>query len=126
MDALRNASFFKPLVGLLLVCLLGGCASTRNWTAGEARAAGHALDPGDRVVVVLKTGERIETRLETVGQSRVETEAGDYPWTDINTLEARKSNTGGVLILLGVVGGVFFISRANDCNFFPFDCSDDD
>lgn len=106
------------------------CASTRSWTAGDVRTANHALDPGDHVVVVLKSGERVETVLKAIDKTQVQPEAGDYPWADIKQLEAEKTNAVGPVLLVVVLAGIYVLGTiafdVDGCEFFGADCDDDD
>lgn len=112
--ALREARWKRAAAALLILTMLSGCASTRSWTAGEVRTANHALDPGDRVVVALKSGERVETVLKAIDKRQVQTEAGDYSWADIRQLEAEKTNTVGPFILLGALAAIYLMSQLAD------------
>lgn len=106
--ALREARWMRAVAALLMLTMLSGCVTTRNWTASDTRNAQHALDPGDRVVVILRGGERVETTLKRIDRNEIDTAAGTYKWDEIDRLEADKFNAG--MIFLG--GALLAVSFA--------------
>lgn len=101
------------VLGLCLAC--SGCTTLQRvqLPAGVTRDSLPAIKPGDRVEVVLKSGEQKQFRVAAITESGLQGRTDSVAFADIAVLEVRRVHawrtTGAVL---GAVAGVVVVGFA--------------
>lgn len=109
---------------LVMISMLAGCTSystigLQTSESGEVRLSQPIL-PGDRVRLVMKSGETSEFRVAIVEQDRIFSDTTTYEFKDIQSMEVVRAegerNTLIVLIAIGVVAlaALFFNELEED------------
>ena len=95
----NNMHWTRITAALVIISLLFGCASfspigIQTSPDGDIQLSQPIL-PGDRVRLVMKSGETSEFRAVVVEQNRVSSESTTYELKDVESIEVFRAQDGG-------------------------------
>lgn len=100
-------STFRLFVAALTCLSLVACGSPVRYRATDAQAT---LQPGDEVVIVLKSGPRYRGKIAQITDTKLITERSKYAWAEIQYVTREELDAGktaatsvGVTVLLVAV-----------------------
>ena len=105
---------------LVIISLLFGCASfspigIQTSPDGDIQLSQPIL-PGDRVRLVMKSGETSEFRAVVVEQNRVSSESTTYELKDVESIEVFRAQDerSTLIVVVGIIAIVGFIGLLNE------------
>lgn len=103
------------IVALLSLCMVStGCTSLRTvprpHTAREAQAAG--INPGDRIILQMKSGESRSIRVTSVEEDGLASKDGKILFADIERVQRRQVREMSLGRTAAIIGGVAVVAGA--------------